>query len=394
VARDHYLPAAFLARFSRDKTFPMRDRHVWILRSGQTQAHYQRTANVGFIKNMYKLHDPGSLYPNAVDETWQGYEKRLGEALDILIDPVVPSVNAETWLRVLVPFVAGLFVRGPDFTRRYEGTEIAKALKAQGGGAWNPDNTNGARLIAMRRALAPIIAAKWTILYKNEPGDIITSELGYANSRDTIDSIPVGWTIPLTPDTVLKLTPCPDGYQRKILFYSGDGEWRALIERMPLEPRSHLSLNTAIARSAKDFIIGPAAQVVESYREDFQSPAPPAMLTALDATSRRMQVVHENEWDRLVSAIGHHLDDLKDQQFEIDWKAVTSDWYVMPLIPTNLPEFKTGLRLRGRSIDLGMTEVPGFTDYAPGPFPWETSDTSDEQQSLSERTGYRLRPNV
>ena len=91
-----------------------------------------------------------------------------------------------------------------------------------------------------------------------------------------------------------------------------------------------------------------------------------------------MQIVHENEWDRLVCAIQQRPEDLEDQEFEIDYKVVTSDWYVAPLIATNLAEFKSGLRLRGKSIDLAMTKVPGFTDYAPSPFPWEKSETGDK----------------
>jgi hypothetical protein len=110
--------------------------------------------------------------------------------------------------------------------------------------------------------------------------------------------------------------------------------------------------------------------------ETFRGPAPLTTFIPQQVNSHRMQIVHENEWDRLVCAIGHRPADLEDQEFEIDWKEVASDRHVMPLIPTNLPEFKSGLRLRGRSIDLGMTEVPGFTDYSPGPFPWEASETA------------------
>jgi Protein of unknown function (DUF4238) len=378
MARDHYLPAAFLARFSSERTFPLRERRVSILRSEQAQAHRQRVENIGFIKNMYKQHDPHFLYPNAVDSTWQGYEKRLGEALDTLIDPCVQSVNAEIWLRVLVPFVAGLFVRGPDFTRRYESTSLVKSVKEEAGEQWSPDSVNAARLIAMRRGLAPVIAARWTILYRSEPQVIITNELGYVNSRDTIGSSSVGWAIPLTPNTILKLTPCPDGYGRKMLFCASDGEWRALIERGPMKPKTHIGLNRTVARYARDFMIGPTAQSVESYLTDFRHPSPPDTLTPQAATSHRMQIVHENEWDRLVCAIARDPDELRDQQFKIDWNVVASDWYTIPLSAMNLPEFNTGLRLRGRSIVLDMTEVPGFTDYKPGPFPWEKSSTSED----------------
>jgi hypothetical protein len=41
------------------------------------------------------------------------------------------------------------------------------------------------------------------------------------------------------------------------------------------------------------------------------------------------------------------------------------------LMPANLPEFTSGLQLNGRFIELYMSEVPGYTDYSPRPFPWE-----------------------
>jgi hypothetical protein len=128
MAGDHYLPAAFLARFSYEKSMPMRNRRVWVLRAGQTRAHPQRAEKVGFVNNLYYLRSPGFSSPDIVDETWQGYEQRLGDALDILLDRSVPSIDAETWLRVLVPFVAGLFVRGPEFKKQYESGEMMKSL--------------------------------------------------------------------------------------------------------------------------------------------------------------------------------------------------------------------------------------------------------------------------
>ena len=174
----------------------------------------------------------------------------------------------------------------------------------------------------MRRALAPIIAAKWTIMYRSEPGDIITSELGYANSKDTIDSIPTGWTIPLMQDTVLKLTPCPDGYQRKVLFYSTAGEWRALIKREPLR----------IAKPPQP------EHVHRTFRKRFHYRS--------DRSSCR---VLPRGFSKSSSPRNNH----------------SIGWYIVPIVPVNLPQFRTGLRLRGRSIDLSMTEVPGFTDYTP-----------------------------
>ncbi len=196
---------------------------------------------------MYRLQGEPWNAPALVDSTWQGYEKRLTGALNQLVDPHVGSVDAYLWLRVMVPFVAGLFVRGPDFTKRYEGQQaiidIARSREAE----WQRDNTNASRLLAMRRILAPITASKWIVEYSTGPEPMITNELGYVNSRHAPEPSGIGWAIPLGPAAILQILPCPEGYGRKILFDAGDGDWRAFIERVTLRPGNHVSLNSSIA---------------------------------------------------------------------------------------------------------------------------------------------------
>jgi hypothetical protein len=226
--------------------------------------------------------------------------------------------------------------------------------------------------------MAPIIAARWTVQYKTGSDGFITNDLGYVNSRYAANHSLIGWAIPLSPDAVLHLTPCPAGYGRKILFYTSSGEWRALIEREDLRPRRHATLNASLARFAREFIIGPDRGGVEAYASELEVAGPPTTLIPQSITSHRMQIVHEMDWDRLVCAIKHTPEDLKDIGFEIDWSAVTNDWYVPPFLPTNMPEFKGALKLRGRSISLCMGEVPGFTDHSEGPFPWEKPKSETE----------------
>jgi hypothetical protein len=271
-----------------------------------------------------------------------------------------------------------LFVRGPEFKRQYEAKDTMKSLALHRPEGWVGDNTNLSRLIALRRGLAPIVAARWTIQYAAGAGDVITNDLGYVNSRYAIGHSSVGWAIPLSPDAILHLTPCPDGHGRKVLFHSSTGEWRALIERQDMRPRNHIALNASIAEFAREFIIGPNRDAVEAHARELKSSGPPETLIPQSVTSHRMQIVHEMEWDRLVCAIRHTPKELKDIGFDIDWNVVASDWYVMPLVPTNMPDFQGGIQLRGKSISLYMSEVPGFTDYAEGPFPWERPKTEVE----------------
>ena len=93
-----------------------------------------------------------------MDSVWGGYESRFAVALDGLISG---SLDAAIWLRVLVPFVAGVLVRGPDFnhrfTRRTQGFQFTP----------DKDNINSVRLLELQRLLAPVLAARWQVFKTN-----------------------------------------------------------------------------------------------------------------------------------------------------------------------------------------------------------------------------------
>src|SRR6266545_5467384 len=160
MARDHYLPATLIGRFSCDWTLVMRQRRVWVTGRKRSAARQENAENVGYINNYYKLSEiePSEL----VAKAWDEYERRLTLALDELVDPTVGSVDAHFWLRVLVPFIAGVFTRTPDFVRKYEGEgeePLAERL-----GFNQADNTNLSRIVAMQRSFASIMAAQWVVV--------------------------------------------------------------------------------------------------------------------------------------------------------------------------------------------------------------------------------------
>jgi hypothetical protein len=378
MPRDHYLPAAFLGRFTGDSNPNFRKRKLWVLRRGQAAPFNTAAENVGGINDLYTLQD--SPYgPDFVDKVWQPYERRLVAALDELANPYPSSVDGETWLRVLVPFVAGIFVRGPDFTRRFESNPVVSgAAEAFGQDAkWMRNNTNVARVMAFQWLLSPIMAAQWTVMHCHGRVPVIVSDLGYGN-HSLHPSLPPGWAIPIDRQTVLTITPLGDGYGRKVLFDAGNGEWRALIEHVHLSPDEHVGLNNVLAAGASEFIAGEIRAAVDAYHATMQQPQPDQGAASLDSLpSHRMQIVHDKEWYRLASVIRLPATDERVREFKIDWEAIGKAWYPPVVLTLNRPMFGTGLRQRGRSIDLCLTEVPGYTDYSPGPFPWETEERAD-----------------
>src|SRR5665213_2879711 len=139
----HYLPAGFLGRFSSEAGSTLRERKLSVIQEGKVQSI--RAEDIGCAPNLYLLQGSQKLEPDTVDDVWSLYETNLDSAINELCNPKQKTIPANTWLRVLVPFVTGLFVRGPEFTERYESRPGLKEIYEKGNfadDAWKSDNTN------------------------------------------------------------------------------------------------------------------------------------------------------------------------------------------------------------------------------------------------------------
>jgi len=104
--RQHYLPAAFLARFSVDPNPDLRRRVIVVGQRNPFAIFESAAEGVGFVRGLYEY---------GLGDIWRAYEERLPAALDEISRTEATEIDGEIWLRVLVPFVAGLLLRGPDF---------------------------------------------------------------------------------------------------------------------------------------------------------------------------------------------------------------------------------------------------------------------------------------
>jgi hypothetical protein len=364
MAKDHYLPAALLGRFSPDSARPMRERNIWVYRNKQQSSTRTKAKDVGFRNNYYSL-SAGQL-GRLVDNTWTAYEQRLTTALDQLCDPAVNFVDGALWTRVLVPFVAGIFVRTPDFVLKHEGSQEEQAAQQpflDVASISRSDNANLVRLPAMIRSLSLIMAARWTVLHTNGFEFLINNDLGYANGAFVDNPSRSGWVIPIGPKCALQLTPCPDGRSRRIMYHAGeDRGWRAFIDHAHLKPKSYLRLNLLTSRVAREFIVGPTQQSVEQQANHMGQDSGKTFTPQM-RTSHRMQVVHEREWYRLIGAMRYTPEQDVSDRFAFDFSALIGDWAPpIAIFPKNFQGFTTGLKLRGRVIELAMSTVPGYTD--------------------------------
>jgi len=206
MAKHHYLPAALIGGFSADSSRPLRERVVWVRRRGVSRAFHNSAENLGYVRDLYTLIEDHGQPPDMIDRAWRVYEPGLPDGIAALIDSHARPLRADVWTRVLVPFAVGLFVRGPEFNRRFE-TRLVPIIGTTST-FFTPtritDNTNQARLFEMQRLMFPIVTAEWTVVHCTGSGIAITSDVGYCLMRH-LQGGGVGYAIPLRPDAVLVL---------------------------------------------------------------------------------------------------------------------------------------------------------------------------------------------
>jgi hypothetical protein len=230
------------------------------------------------------------------------YEKALPHAISTLAIGGAHQLSAEIWLRVLVPFVASLFVRGPEFNRRFESRSPIRDLQAFYGLTGFRDNTNMARLMEMQRLLFPIMCAEWTLAFCGGSGTLVTNDIGYSLLIDPASGEPA-YVVPLCPSMTLKLNK-----GRSCLQMCWTGERWAMqgIAHATLFPEGVTNVNTSMAAMAIREIYGPTEAVVESCTSSWRSanrvpvPTPGPLYLTMDARTMQNQ---ELTWHRMVSVL-------------------------------------------------------------------------------------------
>lgn len=279
MAKDHYLPAAFIGRFSCDDRsgLPTRNRKVWIARVPREGAPTTRSvarcqaSTIGYCRNLYDM--PSRNLPEGARgqresvDSWK-YEPELPRVLDALCDGKTLSLS--DWLHVAVPFVSSLFVRGIDFNERYESRlgDIGERIEEESPG-WTTFNTNFARPIEMESLILPVMAATWTVHHAPLSVDVVTNNVGLIPCYDPRLRQP-GWAIPLDPKTVLMLLP---GSHRCFASHGNTG-WAAVMEHLSQPPEFFAGLDKAAASSAPEFVIGPTSESASSISSQLYRKTP------------------------------------------------------------------------------------------------------------------------
>ncbi len=335
----HYLPASFLARFSTDsETEPARDRFLIIGDKKNQRSFKARAHKVGCIRNLYTLTDY-STDPEMIDQTWAEYERKLPAAIESLIQR---NVDAEAWLRVLVPFVACMLVRGPNFSERFNlrftsmGSETLSELLSN-------DNANRARLMELQRLLGFVATAKWIVISRQGKEKLITNDLGYSPFFNPIYG-DIGMAIPLDRNTILAVIPLIEDHP---ILREEANNWVPIIhysDMMELPQANYDQINNGIAKTADRFIFGSDEETIKEYLIGTTQSSVSLESIDFGFPGGKFARAHEFTWHRLVSAINKSPSDKKGWNFPLDWGAITSGWYSLPFLPLNLVEFPPALK--------------------------------------------------
>jgi hypothetical protein len=295
--RQHFLPAAYLGRFSSDNHTKMRERRVHVVRRRSAGPSQERAENIAAKARLYTLPNPKPGWLEHLD-TW-GYEQGLTEALDIF-ECRSTRIDAKAWVRNLVPFVAGLFARGPDL---------------------NEGKNNEGRMMAFQEMLAPIMAAEWRVLHYPAPC-LTTTDRAFTSLNAPVGN---GIAIPIDPRTALLLVL---GSSRVI--ERENGRWTVRLSHHEMDASDACSLNSALAKTAIALVIGARAEdlpespcIIGTRRSAFAS--------LIHNRSTFDSECHIYDWMRIASALDAGPDDVERAMQEIDL-SVISKWYRNPLV--------------------------------------------------------------
>jgi hypothetical protein len=202
--KDHYVAAALIGRFSSNPAPQLRRSPIHVLRRGRSDPYPHVAEGVAYKTSLYTLEElwVGETI-RMVDDVWTRLEAQLPQMLTVL-EETDGLVDARLWGEAMVPFIASLFVRTPDFGKHFK-LRFA-VLGRKGSALTQPDSITQARLLQLQRLFAPVMRARWRLLRGPDEAPLITSNLALAPFSIGSDD---GWIVPLGRSMALHLSPRP-----------------------------------------------------------------------------------------------------------------------------------------------------------------------------------------
>lgn len=260
----HYIPAAFLANFSSSPSSPRRNSLISIGDKSTENCFTTSVSKVAAVQNLYKLF---SLPPNFIDDAMGDYESDLIFTLNKLVNN---ELSAYLWAKVLVPFIAGFLVRGPDFNDRFK--KRVENLKDFNIDEYEDitkkpfsDDINMGRYLERMKLIPSVMASKWILLETEGRESLIINDIGYIMMKGGYLSNgqynDIGPAFPINQNHLLAIIP----QKKRKVAVEKNGEWIPVIEKRKLILDNHTKFNELSAKYARRFIFGANEDTVSRY---------------------------------------------------------------------------------------------------------------------------------
>jgi hypothetical protein len=354
----HWIPSSYLSRFSENPKLGRRAR-LAIFDKKQNKYFYANAGDIAKKSKYYTLTAKELPDPDVLEKSWAGYEGNLPSSLDKLIDG---SIDAIEWLHTIIPFVAGLFVRGPDFEARMkirgkdvlESPEFMKYISA--------DNTNWQRESEFQRIMGILTAAKWVVCEKMGPGPFITNDKGWCPVPVSLDLVPA-IAVPLDTKHLLHIYPQKIGP----IIYSKEGKWKPIIQYQKITPESDAIFYGMINAFSEYFVIGPtelSLNVMSKTKTPWSKSNEEYDIWTLGFSNLHEMTAHELLWHRISSAMTRSPNEEGPWDFaiELDRLIKLKRWIPRSItIPFGNPILPPSIIRDGNIIFACLYEVPGIT---------------------------------
>jgi hypothetical protein len=179
-----------------------RYRVVAVARRGRPGVTLQRAETIGYSKSHPRLYDLDSSSPvGSIDDMWARAESGLPQLLPALTAAPanVPPLPLRLHLNILLPLVAQLLVRHPEFEERYRERVAASTDRPDAAMRLTSGDVNTARHFDYLSICGLLLECEWW-LWSSPERLLVCSDLGYANVvvRDG-DVTLTGYAFPISP---------------------------------------------------------------------------------------------------------------------------------------------------------------------------------------------------
>jgi uncharacterized protein DUF4238 len=342
--QQHYVPAAYLGRFSSDESRRFRERRLWVRDRRADRVFIQPAEKIARKIAIYDVEDDSMGVGRTLDIAW-GYEAGLSDSLTALVDRD-STLDGTLWATTLVPFIAGLFVRGPEFQQEYT-RRFPKSLERTVPRVAHPDNATAGRLIEFQLLLAPVMTSQWSVLHFTSEVNLVTNDTGYAVASTTLGD---SYVVPLDRHTALAVT----WSSRKRVLSWVDEHWVAPVEHYIVADYEASDLLRAIGAFARHAVYGPTRDLVEQAAQHLgvASAIGPGLFGSPDGMDLGC---HIYDYFRVLSTLQYAPTNSDTAIANIDWPAVEHSWTAPVVVEILFPERTSGgVRENGGHVTIDL----------------------------------------